>query len=57
MMDDPIVEEVRKHRQADATKYNNDLKAICAALKIREQQFSRKVVVNHSPHLLLKKVS
>ncbi len=42
MMDDPIVEEVRKHRQAHAAKYNNDLKAICAALKIREQQSSCK---------------
>lgn len=56
MMDDPIVEEVRKHRQAHAAKYSNDLKAICAALKIREQQSSRKVV-NRSPRLPLKKVN
>lgn len=56
MMDDPIVEEVRKHRQAHAAKYNNDLKAICEALKIREQQSSRKVV-NRAPRLLLKKAS
>lgn len=56
MMDDPIVEEVRKHRQAHAAKYNNGLKAICAALKIREQQSSRKVV-NRSPRLPLKKVN
>ena len=44
MMDDLIVEETRKHRQAHAAKYNNDLTAICAALKIHEQQSSRKVV-------------
>lgn len=56
MMHDPIVEEVRKYRQAHAAKYSNDLKAICAALKIREQQSIRKVV-NRSPRLPLKKVS
>ena len=55
-MDDLIVEEIRKHRQTHAAKYNNGLKAICAALKIREQQSSRKVV-NRSPRLLLKKVN
>ena len=56
MMDDLIVEEIRKHRQTHAAKYNNGLKAICAALKIREQQSSRKVV-NRAPRLLLKKLS
>lgn len=44
MMDDPIVEEVRKHRQAHAAKYNNDLKAICATLQVHVQQSSYKVV-------------
>ena len=48
MMEDPIVEEVRKHRAAHAAKYNNDLAAICKALKLREKQSKRKVV-NRQP--------
>ena len=45
MMNDPIVEEVRRHRQAFAARYNNDLAAMCQALKARDQSSSR-VVVN-----------
>ena len=45
MMNDPIVEEVRRLRQAHAARYNNDLAAICEALKARELSSSR-VVVN-----------
>ena len=51
MVEDPIVEEVRKHRAAHAAKYNNDLEAICKALKLREKQSKRKVV-NRAPRAL-----
>ncbi len=35
MKDDPIVEEVRRHRQAYAREFNFDAKAILADLKVR----------------------
>ena len=35
---DPIVEEVRKVRQAHAAKFNYDLAAICADLKKKEKR-------------------
>lgn len=53
-MNDPIVEEIRRHRQAHAARYNNDLTAICKALQAREQSSSR-VVVNRSPRLIVRK--
>ncbi|WP_299696753.1 type II toxin-antitoxin system VapC family toxin [Hydrocarboniphaga sp.] len=51
MMNDPIVEEVRRNRQAHAARYNNDLAAICKALKAREASSGR-IVVNRPPRLL-----
>ena len=36
MKADPIVEEIRKIRKMHASKFNNDLKAICADLKEKE---------------------
>jgi hypothetical protein len=44
MIDDPIVEEVRSHRQAHAARYNYDLEAIFEALLEREKNSSRPVV-------------
>jgi len=44
MIDDPIVEEVRKHRQAHAARFNYDLAAIFADLIEREKNSSRPVV-------------
>lgn len=44
MMNDPVIEEVRRYRQLHAARYNNDLAAICAALKVREQSSDRAVV-------------
>ena len=35
-MIDPIVEEFRAYRQAHAAQYNNDLDAICEALRAEE---------------------
>jgi hypothetical protein len=44
MWKDPIVEEVRKVRQAHAAKFNYDLDAICRDLKEQEKKSGRKVV-------------
>ncbi len=37
MIDNPVVEEVRVHRQAHAARFNYDLAAIIAALVEREK--------------------
>ena len=44
MLNDPIVEEMRTNGQAFAARYNNNLAAICRALKEKEQVMKRKVV-------------
>jgi hypothetical protein len=41
---DPIVEEVRKVRDAHAKQFNYDLKAIYSDLKQREQDSGRRYV-------------
>ena len=43
-MDDPIVEEVRRIRDAYAAQFNYDIDAICRDLREREKQSGRKVV-------------
>lgn len=48
MLNDPIVEEMRKNGQAFTARYNNNLAAICNALKEKEQSMGRKVV-NRAP--------
>ena len=53
MKADPIVEEVRKARQAHAAKFNYDLSAICADLKKKEKSSGHPVVSQH-PKLRLK---
>jgi hypothetical protein len=53
MKSDPIVEEVRKVRQAHAAKFNYDLAAICADLKNKEKD-SGHPVVSRQPKLRLK---
>ena len=47
MIDDPIVEEIRKFRQEHAAKYNNDLHEIVAALREQEKN-SGKTYINRS---------
>ena len=42
--DDPVVEEIRAHRQAHAARFNFDLAAIVADLQEREKNSSRPVV-------------
>ena len=49
----PIVEEVRKVRQAHAAKFNYDLAAICADLKKKEKDYDHPVV-SRPPKLRLK---
>jgi DUF438 domain-containing protein len=44
MKSDPIVEEVRKVREAHAAKFNNNLSAICADLKKKEKDCGHPVV-------------
>jgi hypothetical protein len=55
MIDDPIVEEVRKHRQAHAARFNYDLSAIFADLIKREKNSSRPVV-NRPPRRVTERV-
>ena len=44
MWEDPIVEEVRKVREAHAAKFNYDLQAIYQDLKAQEKQSGRTFV-------------
>ena len=44
MWNDPIVEEVRKVRNAHARKFNYDLQAIVADLRKQQKASKRKVV-------------
>ena len=54
MIDDPIVEEMRKHREEHASAYGHDLSRIIAALREREAQ-SKRPVLNPGPKYLLQK--
>jgi hypothetical protein len=42
---DPIVDEVRTARDAIAKEHGNDIKKIADAMRIRESQSGRRVVV------------
>jgi hypothetical protein len=53
MKPDPIVDEVRKVREAHAAKFNHDLSAICADLRKKEKA-SGHPVVSGQPKLRLK---
>lgn len=54
MIEDPIVEEMRKHREEHASTYGHDLRRIIAALQEREAQ-SKRPVLNPGPKYLLQK--
>jgi hypothetical protein len=45
MIDDPIIEEVRRHRLARAAKFNFDIDAIAADARKREAKSGHKVVL------------
>jgi hypothetical protein len=53
MKKDPIVEDIRKIREAHAAKFNYNLKAICADLKKKEKDCGHRVV-SLPPKRLLK---
>lgn len=44
MWKDPIVEEIRSHREAHAAKFEYDLAAICKDLRRQQAESDRKVV-------------
>lgn len=44
MTDDPIVAEIRRHRQAIAAKHANDVRRIAEALRKRERESSRELL-------------
>lgn len=54
MKTDPVVDEVRKTRDAHAAKFNYDLSAICADLKKKEKVTGHSVV-SRQPKLRLKR--
>ena len=45
MYRDPIVEEIRKHRQEYAAQFDYDIDAICEDIRRKQQQSGRDVVV------------
>ncbi len=53
MIEDPIVEEVRKYRKEHAAEYGNDLKRIVEAFRAKERS-SKRPLVNFGPKPLLK---
>jgi hypothetical protein len=53
MKPDPIVDEVRKAREAHAAKFHYDLLAICRDLRMKEEE-SGHPVVSRPPRLRLK---
>jgi len=56
MINDPIVEEVRRYRKEHAARYGNDLRRIVEALKKKESE-SHRILLNPGPKLLMKEVS
>ena len=54
MIVDPIVEEIRRHRQEHASQYGNDLKLIVKALREKEKTSTHKRL-NPGPKVLLQK--
>ena len=48
MIDDPVVEEIRRHRQAHAAQYDHNLHKICEALR-EEERTSEFKIVNRNP--------
>ena len=44
MKDDPIVEEIRQHRQEHANRYDNDLDKIYLAIKEKEKEYKYRLI-------------
>lgn len=56
MWRDPIVEEVRRYREAYSSQFNYDLRAICRDLRERQKKSGRKIV-SLPPKRVQKRVS
>jgi len=56
MINDPIVEEVRRYRKEHSARYGNDLNRIVEALREKERE-STHIQLNPGPKLLLKKTA
>jgi hypothetical protein len=54
MREDPIVQEIRKIREAHAARFNYDLKAICKDLKRKEEDCGHPIV-SFPPKRVLRK--
>jgi len=54
MINDPIVDEVRRYRKEHAARYGNDLHRIVEALKKRECE-SQRIRLHPGPKLLIRK--
>ena len=54
MIEDPIVQELRKHREEHASAYGHDLRRIVASLREREAE-SKRPVLDPGPKYLLPK--
>ena len=54
MLNDPIVEEMRKYGQEYTARYNNDISAICRALNKIEHSHNQ-IVVNRPPKYIKRK--
>jgi len=52
MINDPIIEEIRKYRKEHAAQYGNDLSRIVEALRQKERQ-SHHVKMNPGPKPIL----
>ncbi|MEM6405935.1 MAG: hypothetical protein AAF669_05000 [Pseudomonadota bacterium] len=51
MIEDTIVEEIRRGRQEHAAQYNYDLEKIVAALRAEQEKSGRKIV-SRGPRLI-----
>lgn len=56
MINDPIVDEVRRYRKEHTVQYDNNLTRIVEALREKERE-SNRVQLNLEPKLLLKKAA
>lgn len=55
MINDPIVEEVRRYRKEHSARYGNNLSRIIEALRKKERESTR-ILLNPGPKLLLNKL-
>lgn len=49
MINDPIIEEIRRHRATHAAQFNHDLAAICADFRQKQQQYRDRIVTPPQP--------